>query len=63
MAKLFTIFKGGDPKDPGNYRGINIMAALPKLYDSIITTRLQRWFSSDEEQAGAKLYQSQLQRF
>ena len=54
MAKLFTIFKGGDPKDPGNYRGINIMAALPKLYDSIITTRLQRWFSSDEEQAGAK---------
>ena len=53
-SKLFTIFKGGDSQNPSNYRGINIMNALPKLYDLILANRLQSWFASDEEQAGAK---------
>ncbi|XP_068246515.1 uncharacterized protein [Palaemon carinicauda] len=53
LPDLF-IFKGGDPRDPGNYRGINIMAALPKLYDHILNNRLEQWFITDEEQAGAK---------
>ena len=30
------------------------MSALPKLYDLILANRLQSWFTSDEEQAGAK---------
>ena len=47
-------FKGGDSKDPSNYHCISIMAALPKLYDHILSNRLQCWFCSDEEQAGAK---------
>ena len=54
ISKLFTIFKGGDSRNPGNYRGINIMNALPKLYDLILANRLQQWFVSDDEQAGAK---------
>ena len=53
-AKFFSIFKSGNPLEPGNYRGINIMAALPKLYDHVINNRLKQWFKSDEEQAGAK---------
>ena len=40
--------------DPSNYRGINIMSVFPKLHDIILNTRLQSWYTSDEEQAGAK---------
>ncbi|XP_068240251.1 uncharacterized protein [Palaemon carinicauda] len=53
-AKFFSIFKGGDPRDPRNYRGINVVAALPKLYDHILNSRLKQWFITDKEQAGAK---------
>ena len=54
MTRLFTVFKGGDPMNPGNYRGINIMSTFPKLYDNILTMRLQQWFTHDIEQAGAQ---------
>ena len=53
-SKLITLFKKGDPMDPSNYRGINIMSVFPKLYDIILTTRLQNWYTPDEEQAGAR---------
>ena len=53
-SKLITIYKKGDALDPSNYRGINIMSVFPKLYDIILSQRLQKWFTSDEEQAGAK---------
>ena len=35
-SKFFSIFKSDDSLDPSNYCSINIMSALPKLYDLIL---------------------------
>ena len=54
FARLFTIYKKGDPMLPSNYRGISILNALCKVYDSILNRRLTRWFKPQPEQAGAQ---------
>ena len=54
IAKVFNIYKKGDRLDPGNYRGISVMEALAKLYDMILSKRLQLWYSPTPEQAGAQ---------
>ena len=54
VAKLFTIYKKGYNLDPSNYRGISILAALAKIYDSILNSRFTKWFTPDEEQAGGQ---------
>ena len=54
VAKVFNIFKKGDRLDPGNYRGISIMNALSKLYDMILSRRLQLWYKATFQQAGAQ---------
>ena len=54
VAKVFNIFKKGDRLDPGNYRGISIMSAIAKLYDMILSKRLQLWYSPCPQQAGAQ---------
>ena len=43
VAKLFTIYK----------KGYNL-AALAKIYDSILNSRFTKWFTPDEEQAGGQ---------
>eukprot|EP00918_Siedleckia_nematoides_P036055 GHVU01078411.1.p1 GENE.GHVU01078411.1~~GHVU01078411.1.p1 ORF type:complete len:109 (+),score=4.88 GHVU01078411.1:973-1299(+) len=53
LAKMFTIYKKGPKHIPGNYRGISVMVALSKLYDSVLNKRLTLWFKPDQEQAGA----------
>lgn len=53
QAKVFTIFKKGEKLQPGNYRGISILNALGKLYDSVLSSRLQLWYTPLEEQSGA----------
>ncbi len=53
-AKFFTIFKRGDRKDPSNYRGINVMSSISKLYDMVLCCRLEQWFKPYREQAGAQ---------
>jgi hypothetical protein len=40
--------------DPGNYRGISVVNAIPKLYDGILNTRLNIWYTPCMEQAGAQ---------
>ena len=52
-AKVFNIFKKGERLLPANYRGISILNALPKLYDSILSQRLSLWYKPSQEQAGA----------
>lgn len=53
-AKVFTVFKKGDRKNPNNYRGISVTNAIAKLYDMIIYERLCKWFRPCREQAGAQ---------
>jgi hypothetical protein len=54
IAKVFNIFKKGDNLDPSNYRGISIMTALAKLYDSVLNERFMLWYKPKEEQAGGQ---------
>ena len=54
IAKLVTVFKRGDRKLACNYRGINIINSIAKLYDMILSSRLQQWFIPHREQAGAQ---------
>lgn len=36
-----SLFKKGDPADPGNYRGLSVMGVLPKLAAQVILARLE----------------------
>lgn len=49
-----TLFKKGNRSDPCNYRGISIMPAMAKVYDRILTSRLEYWFQPRPVQAGAQ---------
>ena len=53
-AKVFTIYKKGNPEDPGNYRGISIMSAIAKLYDMVLNQRFNLWYRPNPEQAGSQ---------
>jgi len=53
-AKVFTLYKKGNHKDPANYRGISILVALAKVYDAILAARFKLWYAPCEEQAGAQ---------
>jgi hypothetical protein len=54
FARFVAIFKKGDPQVPANYRGISILSALSKLYDSILHRRFIQWYQPCPEQAGAQ---------
>ena len=54
LAKICSIFKKGNPLLPANYRGISILDALYKVYDSILAERFNLWYIPDVEQAGAQ---------
>lgn len=43
ISKLIPIFKGGDKNNPKNYRPINLLSCLYKLYSRIMTYRLDQW--------------------
>ena len=38
---LSTIYKSGNQEDPSNYRGICIMSAIGKLFNSVLNKRLE----------------------
>ena len=54
-AKLFTIFKKGTKSDPNNYRGINVINTISKIYDMVLAARLSQWFIPYREQAGSQV--------
>jgi hypothetical protein len=41
-VQLRSLLKKGDPMEPSNYRGLAIMAVLPKLYATILAARLDQ---------------------
>ena len=53
-AKLSMIFKKGNRLLPENYRGISVVNSIAKLYDMILCSRLESWYTPHREQAGAQ---------
>ena len=53
-AKMIMLFKKGCPSNCDNYRGISIINSLRKVYDYVLSNRLQKWFTPEREQAGAQ---------
>ncbi len=53
-ARLVSIFKRGDKSVASNYRGINIINCIAKLYDMVLCERLKQWFTPYREQAGSQ---------
>ena len=42
------LYKGDDPLDPSNYRGISIMSCMSKLFSSVLNNRLQTFFDKNK---------------
>ena len=53
---IFPLFKGGDRRNPDNYRGISLLSIVGKVYTSILNQRLLDWCEKrskfGEEQGG-----------
>lgn len=53
---MCLLHKKGDPKNPGNYRGIALMNCLTKIFTQIINERIKKWAEDNglipEEQSG-----------
>ena len=43
---IVNIFKKGDKKDPGNYRGITLLNVVRKMYTKVIDSRLSTWLDT-----------------
>ena len=55
ISRMFVIFKKGSMTDAANYRGISILIALCKVYDSILNQRFIKWYKPEYEQAGCQV--------
>ena len=53
---ICPIFKSGSNQEPQNYRGISLMNSISKIFNGILTARVQKWAEEnnvlDESQAG-----------
>ena len=54
LSRLIVLFKKGKSSVCENYRGIAIGDTFGKLFDSVLCSRLHKWFCPDREQAGAQ---------
>ena len=56
IGYIKPIYKGEDPTQPTNYRGISIMPCLSKVFNSVLNNRLQTCFdinnTIDQSQIG-----------
>ena len=46
---IAPIFKGGNPDDANNYRGITLINILGKIYSQILLNRLNKWAEKEEK--------------
>ena len=53
---ICPIYKSGSHREPQNYRGISLMNSISKIFNGILTARVQKWAEEnnvlDESQAG-----------
>ena len=54
-AKLFCIHKRGSKTVPNNYRGINVINTIAKVYHMVLSARLHQWFVPYRKQAGSQV--------
>ena len=54
LSRMIVLFKKGKSSVCENYRGIAIGDTFSKLFDSVLCSRLHKWFCPDREQAGAQ---------
>ena len=47
ISFLNLIFKSKSPLDPNNYRGIAMMSCLAKLFNKILSNRLEKFFETN----------------
>ena len=40
VLHITSLFRKGDRADPANYRGLAVMSALPKLYATMLNSKL-----------------------
>jgi hypothetical protein len=50
-GRIVTLFKGGDPFDCGDYRGITLLSVVYKLLSSILNSRLSAFCEREEKLA------------
>ncbi len=43
VSLIKPLFKGGNPFDPSDYRGISLTSCLGKLFCSVLNTRLVKY--------------------
>ena len=46
---IVPIFKGGNPDEAGNYRGITLINILGKIYSQILLNRLNKWAEKEKK--------------
>lgn len=51
---MFNIYKKSEKKEACDYRGINVINSLDKLFDLILSSRLSSWFVPLRKQAGSQ---------
>lgn len=65
---VVSLFKGGNPEDPNNYRGITLISVLQKILTGVIMRRLYKFMDSvdyvfDEDQAGFRPHGEAIAQF
>ena len=46
LARVIALFKGGDRKDPGNYRPISLLSVFSKIFERAMLKRLVRFLEA-----------------
>ena len=46
---IVPFFKGGNPNDSGNYRGITLINIMGKIYSQILLNRLNEWADNEDK--------------
>ena len=47
LARVIALFKGGDRKDPGNYRPISLLSVFSKIFERAMFKRLVRFLEAN----------------